>query len=116
MSFIHSLLLRLALSILNVAWEILWDIVEEAILEAERLWKKSGTGEVKKVWVMKKAMEFAESQVKLNFVTRWIVREAVSRTIDYIIDRLNKEFEDHNWIKYVDDLRKYFEKFIPGID
>jgi len=97
------------------AWDVLWQIVTEAMLEAEKKWVESGNGEIKKEWVLEEAMEYIDKNVKLNFLTRWVVKTFVSKTIDTIVQKLNDQFVNHKWVDAINDLKSYVLKFFPGV-
>jgi hypothetical protein len=99
--------------IAHFAWGALWQIITDAMLEAEKQWIKSGSGEVKKDWVMNQVMAYLTKTKKLNFLSKWIVKTFLSKVIDQFITELNRDFENHEWAKHVQDLRKYIEKYLP---
>ena len=112
-----TVLATLAVTILKKAaafiWETLWKIVGEAMIEVEKKWQESGSGTIRKEWVMNQAMGYITTHIKLNFLTGWIVQTFVSNVVDQVIDQLNIEFTDHKWIERVTELRTYIEKFLP---
>lgn len=113
-----SILITIATGILkdaaHVLWDSLWEVIGAGMVEAERQWKLAGSGDVKKEFVMTKAMEFINKNFKLNFLSRWVVQAFVGNIINRLIQELNTDFEDHKWVDHVKDIRTYIENYLPG--
>ena len=112
-TLLSTMAMMIAKKAASFLWEVLWKIVAASIVEAEKNWEKTGCGEVKKQWVLDHAMEYVEQNMKLNAISKWVVKTFISKIIDQIIEKLNDQFKNHKWVDYVSDLKIYIEKYLP---
>lgn len=112
-AFLIALVSNLFKTTANNLWERFWNLAIEFIVEAE---KSIEVGEVKKEYVLEKLMSFLDSNLKLNFITRNIVKLFVSKVvIDGLVNTLN-EFINHDWIEKIEELKRELAESIYFID
>ena len=105
---------RTMMKVGQYVWDGTWNMIIQGIAEAEGLWEESGRGKEKKKYVIEKAIEYIEKNVRLNFITRRIMVMFVSRVVDAILDQLNEEIGT-NWAEQVEDLQAELAGKIPFI-
>ena len=106
-----ALLFGFAKSVLTnvsqILWDSMWEILFEAVEEAEKKWTKEGMGQRKKDFVKKKVMTFIEEKANLNFIQKKAISIFLDRMIDGIVEAINDEL-GKDWVdkvgKYEDEL------------
>jgi len=109
---VTGIAMRALKSVLNGMWKAFWQIILDAIAEAEKTWKD---GFIKKAYVISSIMNFVEKHKRLNGVQRWAVKRLVGNVVDKIIEDLNKN-KGKKWVTVVQDLERELNSKLKIID
>lgn len=112
---VSAIALRVLESLAQNLWDAIWDLVIISIGEAERKFKDGNYAEVKKQFVIDKAIEFLLKYRKLSKVQLWAVKLFIGKVIDRMIKDLNLN-NGKGWVLVVSDLKAYWAGRIPYID
>lgn len=105
-------LMRLLGRVAEKLFEKLMEKVFELVGWAEKKWRESEQGALRRDEVVKLATQWLTERVDMNWIQRWMARIFVGQAVDLIIDELNNADEElgHNWIEgleqFEEDLRK----------
>ena len=89
-----AFLLALVTQVSNELWDQFWELIFDSMDKAEAKWVESGSGKVKRDWVVNQAKDFISEKLKgagkpLAWLDKWLVGLAIGAIVDGTIKTFN---------------------------
>jgi len=110
-AFVEDLLKDLG----DAVWDSTWEVLEDAIIKAEKKWDNGELIGERKEFVLNTVINYIQSQGYLGWIQGWMVRSFLSKAIDQVVAQLNDRL-GHDWVKYTEDFRDDIEDQIDWLD
>ncbi len=102
-------------SIGEAVWDGTWEIIFEAIAEAEKKWDEGNWAQDKKQFVIEQAISFIENYEGLGWIRKQAVKIFLSTVIDRIISELNDQLGS-DWVKQAKKIEDQLDEYFSFID
>lgn len=120
LAFLASIVQGILVRIANETWDALWGQVFTSVADAEQKWAESGSGKLKREWVVNQVEAFVDAAAQkagrpINFLERWAVRLFAGAVADALVDYVNDAL-GKGWADKAKELEKDLAGRLPVVE
>jgi len=115
-AFLYVFVMAILKNVAQAVWDGMWQVLFEAVEEAEERWNEEGYSEEKKAYVMDKVTTFVEENTEnMFFIRKQAVRLFLSWSIDGVIKAIEDELGE-NWVESVKEYKDQMSDFVSFLN